>query len=73
MQKYSEYMNLQSIFMKINIFKITGTSTHCIPKLIKPLYSPDKCKYPLFILYPSIEYKTNFPNFVRRNINTYEK
>lgn len=26
MQKYGEYMNLQSIFMKINIFKITGTS-----------------------------------------------
>ncbi len=23
MQKYGEYMNLQSIFMKINIFKIT--------------------------------------------------
>mgnify|MGYP006953955491 FL=1 len=36
MQKNSEYMNLQSIFMKINIFKITGISTHCIQKLIKP-------------------------------------
>ena len=43
MQKYGEYMNLQSIFMKINIFKIIGTSTHRILKLIKPLYSPDKC------------------------------
>ena len=73
MQKYGEYMNLQSIFMKINIFKIIGTSTHRILKLIKPLYSPDKTKYPLYIIYPRIEYKTNFPNFVRRNINTYEK
>ena len=36
MQKYGEYMNSQSIFMKINIFKITGISTHCIQKLIKP-------------------------------------
>ena len=30
-------------------------------------------EYPLFILFHRIEYKTNFPNFVRRNINTYEK
>ena len=30
-------------------------------------------EYPLFILFHHIEYKTNFPNFVRRNINTYEK
>lgn len=33
MQKYDEYMNLQSIFMKINIFKIIGTSTHRILNL----------------------------------------
>ncbi len=27
MQKYGEYMNLQSIFMKINIFKIRDINT----------------------------------------------
>ncbi len=34
MQKYDEYMNLQSIFMKINIFKIIEVSVYCIQKLI---------------------------------------
>ena len=51
MQKYGEYMNLQSIFMKINIFKITRTSTYCISKFIKPLYSPDKCINTLSLFY----------------------
>lgn len=51
MQKNGEYMNLQSIFMKINIFKIIGTSTHRILKLIKPLYSPDKYINTLSLFY----------------------
>lgn len=62
MQKYSEYMNLQSIFMKINIFKITGISTHCIQKLIKPwwqvstLFSSCHFQMPrIRIIYPVIK------------------
>ena len=35
MQKYGEYMNLQSIFMKINIFKIAPEVIYCFLRINK--------------------------------------